>query len=406
MRQKAKQILAPLVSLFSLVLGISFFMTYITVWLQAEGSSEWVIGGMHSAFYGGLFLGSFVIERGIRQVGHIRVFAATASLTCVSILAMGLQFDPYLWLGARFLAGFCLAAQYITIESWLLTLSSIYDRGRILAIYMMALYLAQAISQYLINVIPIDGTQGFILSALFVALSIVPITTTRKQQPHMVELSQYTLLGLFRLSPFGFLACLLSGMLLSCVYGFIPAFAVERNLSIATTMSVIIFGGMLLQWPFGKISDVFDRRKILLILAASLFIPSYLIFMSIDPYWIIPLVFLLGGILFTLYPLAISQVCDRVGHEDLTGVTGLLLIVYGVGSTVGPLVAPLFMEYFEIAGLFLYFMVISGILTTIGVIAMIMQRPVAAEEQQEFVPLTHLTPIAYELDPRTEESGE
>lgn len=404
MFEKSKLILSPLLSLLFLITGTSFFMTFMTVRLQTEGASEWVIGGMHSAFYGGLFIGAFIIERGIREVGHIRVFAATASLTSASIIVMGLSNDPYVWIVARFIAGFCIAAHFVTIESWLLALSSVFDRGRILAIYMIGYYTAQAASQYLINFVNIEGAEPFLVSAFFVSVSIIPVTSTRKPQPFLHDLSKFTLFYLFKLSPFGFIGCFLSGMLISCIYGFTPAYAVAHNLPIATLMAVTILGGVVLQWPFGKASDFFDRRIILLSLGFFLMFPSLgILFFQNSQNAILALSFLMGGIIYTLYPLSLSQVCDRVGHSDLVGVTGLLLIVYGIGSTLGPLTAPLFMIGFETEGLFIYYAFISVVMTIVGIIAIILHKPVKLENQQEYVPLTGVTAVAYELDPRSEE---
>lgn len=405
MFEKSKLIVSPLLSLLFLITGTSFFMTFITVKLQTEGSSEWVIGGMHSAFYGGLFLGAFIIERGIRVVGHIRVFAATASLTSASIVVMALSDEPHIWVIARFIAGFCIAAHFVTIESWLLALSSVFDRGRILAIYMIGYYTAQAASQYIINWVNLESAEPFLVSVFFVSISIIPVTSTRKPQPHLHELSKFTLLQLFKYSPFGFMGCFLSGMLISCIYGFTPAFAVTHSLPVATLMAVTILGGVLLQWPFGKASDVFDRRYVLLLLGILLIFPSMgILFFQHDENAILAFSFLLGGIIYTLYPLSLSQVCDRISHADLVGVTSLLLIVYGIGSTIGPLTAPLLMVPFGTEGLFIYYALISVLMTVVGIISIALHQPEKAEHQQDYVPLTPVTSVVYELDPRGEDN--
>lgn len=403
MLEKSKLFFSPLASLLFLIIGSSFFMTFITVHLQTKGAGEWAIGSMHSFFYGGMFLGAFIIERGIRQIGHIRVFAVTASMTCASMLTMALNDDLWVWQGSRFVAGFCMAAQFVTIESWLLVLSSVLDRGRILAIYMISFYTAQALSQYIINVVDLNSAQPYIISALFVSFSVIPVTTTSRPQPHVPEKSKFGLITLFKIAPFGFIGCFMSGMLISCIYGFTPAFAVDKGLPVARLMAATIFGGVLLQWPFGKASDLFNRRAILLLLSALLIVPSLLVLTFLGDVKItLILSFVLGGIIYTLYPLSLSQVCDRVGHNDLVGVTSLLLIVYGIGSMLGPITAPLIIVPFGFQGLFIYYAVIGAIMTVVGLITLLLYRPTKLV-QQEYEPLMPVTSVAYELDPRKDE---
>ncbi len=97
-------------------------------------------------------------------------------------------------------------------------------------------------------------------------------------------------------------------------------------------------------------------------------------------------------------PYSFSQVCDRVGHQDLTGVTGLLLIVYGVGSTLGPIMTPWFIMDLGDSGLMVYYITMSMLLTILGSITILGRKGGSREDHHEYEPLMHLNPVIYELE--------
>ena len=55
----------------------------------------------------------------VAAVGHIRSFAAFASIMSVSALGIVLLIDPLVWAVMRFIGGFCMAGMIMVTESWL-----------------------------------------------------------------------------------------------------------------------------------------------------------------------------------------------------------------------------------------------------------------------------------------------
>lgn len=391
---KVRYLLSLILSLFFLVCGTSFFMTFITVRMQDDGLNEWYIGGMHSFFYAGLFLGAYLVGHGLRVIGHIRAFAAMAGLISASMLLMGLTASLPVWFLARFAMGFCLGGHYVIIESWMLAISSVLDRGRILAIYMLALYISQGISQFTMDFVEMNSSQAFMVCALSVSLSIIPLSITRKSQPIVCEDDHFSLRMLFKASPYGVIGCMISGMLISCLYGFTPSFALDESLSVSTSMAVTILGGVLFQWPLGKLSDHIDRRLVLLFLGIFLSIPSILLlFGHGSAIFDLILLFLIGGTIFAIYPVAIAQVCDQLGDVDFTRATGMLMIIYGFGSIIGPLIVPALMQNAESLGLIYYYILISVVLAVSGIIVLMVQDPVKPEEKEEFIARSNIPPV-------------
>jgi len=399
---------APLSAVVLMIFGSAFYTTFLSIFLESTGYSREKIGIIQSAFFLGMFLGAFQMEKLIKRVGHIQALAVFGSLAASSTLLQGLIQNFPAWIVLRFLFGLSLAALYIVIESWMLNHSSPKTRGAILSLYMISLYAAQSASQQLLVFINIHSMTPFIISALFTALSIIPVglSTTKMTLPETHESIRF--FQIVKASPFGVVGCIISGLILSSLYSFLPIFSEAKQMSSANLMSITIAGGVLLQWPIGKLSDRFERRRTMLIVVAVAFLLSVVVFVykQAPAESILIFAFLIGGFLFTLYPLSITQVCDHLDHSHITAATAFLLIAYGLGSVLGPMTSSLMIKAFGIQSIFLYFSALLGLLGVVGIYVTARRPIVPLQEQTDFLPLPNVTPIAYEMDPRSEETDE
>src|SRR3546814_6857661 len=69
---------------------------------------------------------------------------------------------------------------------------------------------------------------------------------------------------LYRTSPLGFVGAAVTGVMMGAFYGLGAVFARGVGLNTAGTalfMSATILGGVALQWPLGRLSDLVDRRR-------------------------------------------------------------------------------------------------------------------------------------------------
>lgn len=406
-----RSVTAPILSIIILMMGNGLIMTFSTVRMQLEGATTSMIGLITASYYFGLFLASFRVDKLIEKIGHIRAFSSFAALSAALIMIQGLYVNPYAWVALRFIAGIAMAGLFISIESWLLVKSTVKTRGKILSIYMIAYYAALAAGQYLLDLADPRDLTLFCLAVILCALSIIPVCLTRTPGPVMQEPSLLKINHLFRISPLGVTASVFSGIILGAVYGLSPVYAKQIGLSvseIANFMGVTILGGLILQWPIGELSDHFDRRKILLLTAIATVIIAILITMfgNKSPSMLLILIALFGGFSFALYPICISHACDQIEVHDTVATTGALLLAYGVGSVIGPNIAPFFMQWFGPTGLF-YFYIINGIFIAAVCIARILtQPPVPEDEKLPYSNIPRTTPLVGELDPRSDTPSE
>lgn len=405
-----RSVISPIISLIILVMGSGLFMTYVTVRLRLEGYSSATVGIVSATYYAGLLLGSFRAEKIIARIGHIRAFASFASITSVCVMFQGLFVSGWLWGILRFIGGACMGGLFVAIESWLLVKSIPETRGKVLSIYMAAFYGAMAGGQFLLNISDPISLIPFAITVILSSFSVVPVSMTRTMAPVIQEPSFLNIFKLTKMAPLGMIGCTLSGMILGTVYGLLPVYAEEIQMNvteIARLMSVTIFGGLVLQWPLGIISDHLDRRKVILISSVVTVILAVIIAIlnNFIPLLLLILSGLFGGFSFALYPLCISHACDSVDHKDIVAATGGLLLAYSLGAIIGPLIAPYSITILGPKGLFIFFAIIAVLLSIAALFRIFQKPPIPEEEKVPYTNMPRTTPLASELDPRSDEEN-
>jgi MFS family permease len=391
------------------MLGQGFFNTYVSIRLSIDGYSSGMIGIVNSCYFLGMMLGSLYIERFIRRIGHIRAFAIFASINAAAIITQSFILTIPTWMFFRFVVGVCAAGLFVVIESWLLLLSTIKTRGKLLSLYMVAIYAAQGAGQFILNLMPLDSHIPFATSVLLSSLSVIPVCVMRSGAPqHSEDASMMTIFHVAKKCPFGILGCLIAGMVLSAFYSLGPVFArktLDSVMQVSSLMGYTILGGLVLQWPIGHLSDIFDRLKVLLAVAAILICITITLFFTLPYPYLIAVAILFGGFSFTLYPLSITFTSDHFHSSKIVSITCSLYVVYGLGSIIGPLLSPLVMNYTRPSGLFLYDAILVVLLVIVGLSNLSKKREKIEEDQQgEYIPLPRTTPLAFYLDPRQDDA--
>jgi MFS family permease len=155
-----------------LMLGNGLFSTLLAVRAGIESYSTQMTGVIMAAYFAGLVVGVFWCRSAIRDVGHIRSFAAFAAIMSVLPLGHAFLVHPWAWVVFRGLAGLCIAGLFMVTESWINERASNEMRGRILAVYLTAYYAALAGGQFLLNVGDPRARALFALVSILVSLAI------------------------------------------------------------------------------------------------------------------------------------------------------------------------------------------------------------------------------------------
>ena len=251
-------------SLIGLAVGVQGSL--LGVRAELEGFEDFLIGLLMSCYFAGFLGGSMLAPRIIERVGHIRIFAAVSAVASVTILVHALYVDPWAWAAMRLLTGFAFSCIYVASESWLNQASSNETRGQILAIYMTILLAGVCAGQFLLNVADPQDFTLFILISVMVSVAAVPILLTVIATPHIEETERVSIAHLWRRAPMGVIGIILSQWMASVVFGMGAVYATKMGMSVSEVaffMGSMMAGGMILQWPLGKLSDHMDRRWVL-----------------------------------------------------------------------------------------------------------------------------------------------
>ena len=332
------------VGLAFLLLAAGLFGTLLGVRSELIKLPTVVSSLISASYYGGFLVGSRVALSALSRVGHIRVYAALASLLSAAILAVGLTESAPAWAWLRFVTGLCLAGQYVVAESWLNNLATNENRGRLLAIYAVVTSGAFGLGQVLLFAIDARVVTGFAIASIITSLAVAPVALSEDAvAPPVVEREHVSLRELAKTVPTGVFSCLLVGMAHGALTGMAAIYATRVGLStgrIGLFVAAPNIGGMLLHWPVAAASDDIDRRAVGFAASIGAIGASVLLLLgpSTSPMALL-LIALLGGCSYPLYSIAAAYTNDWIEPEHVNAAASQLVTLYGLGAVVGPFVA-------------------------------------------------------------------
>lgn len=396
-----------LTAIFVLMAGGGVLSTLTGVRLEESGSGTLQIGLAATAYFAGLTAGSLHVHRIIAGVGHIRAFTAFVSLFSASTLAYALHLDPFLWSALRFIDGLCIAGVFVCLESWLNERAAPETRGIVLAGYMIVLYSGQALGQFLLGICGAGSVLPFIAASILISLAAIPVALTRIAAPTMGADEPLALRRLYSISPLGIAGATVTGLMMGAFYGLGAIYARRLGMDLAATatfMSVVIFGGVALQWPLGRLSDTFDRRVVIVgTFGAAALTSGTLAFMTVPGAALLAVGALFGGLVFALYPLCVAHTNDHLRPDERVAASGGLVLFYSVGAAAGPIAGGGAMAFADNA-LFLFLAACAAGVLMFGLWRLRVAAPVPGAEQQAYQVLPRTTPMAAALDPRGSET--
>lgn len=382
---------ALLLSVALLVAGNGLQQTLIGLRAGIEGYSGETVGVMMSAYFIGFVIASIYAPWVIQRVGHIRAFAAFASAGSVFALCFVLFVSAPVWIALRVMQGACYAGLVIVVESWLNASAEAKWRGRVLAIYSVVMYAAWAISQPIIALADPSGFVLFAVVSIFLSLALMPITLSNAGGPGVVVATRVGIGQMVAISPVALAGAFTMGGVVGAFFSMWPSVSHALGDSTAATgftLSATLIGALVCQWPLGWLSDRIDRR--LIILAGSLAgITVTLLFLGAladrHDLPVSALAFILGGALMPLYSICLAEVNDRIDNSEMIAVASGFVLVYGVGSAVGPFIAGLAIGQIGPSGLFVFMAGGLGLFAAFNVLHVWFQTKTEDSDKQSYV---------------------
>lgn len=403
---------ALILSIVLLVSGNAFLMTLLGIRLSIEQVAPDVIGWVLVCYSIGFVLGTLYVHRVIGRVGHIRAFAVFAAVAAVASLMYPMAVSMVFWAFLRVLSGFSIAGVLVVIESWFSSRATNANRGALFAVYQIVFYLSAAGGQLVVNVGDPANFMPFSLAAILLTLALVPLSLTRMEAPAIEQASRMSIFTLARQSFSGVAGALICGVMIGGFYALGPVYATLVGLDVAKTstfMASAIVAAMILAWPLGRVCDRFDRRRVMfwVALIAAAAAGAVGVLETTNLAMLTLLVGLFTGLSASVYPIAVAITNDRMETSRIVSASATLLLSYGVGSVIGPIVMAELIGLLGPRGLFLGnagFLVLLALITSYRISH---TEDVPVEEQEHFVPaMPETSPVLTELDPRNEEFHE
>ena len=401
------QLLPLYLSCTLLLMGNGLLFIIIPMSMRLDGQDTDAIGLVMSLYFVGMLLGSLYGRHLISRVGHIRIFAACASVATMCALLHSIWSVPLIWGLLRILIGFTNATFFMTMETWLSESSTSENRATVFGSYQFVTYFGLALGQLMLNFAEPQDPILYIYVAMLFCLCMIPVLMSRSGGPRFIEPEPMPLKVLYRTSPLGVVGIMISGICLGAFYNMSSVYGADVGMTksqIATFMSATMVGGFLLQFPIGKLADSFDRRTVLVItLLLACLAAMVLPIMAVRDEMAITIAcaVILSGALACVYPIALADAFDRLKPTEMVAASGKLILAYALGGAIGPYTSSLLMKHMGPDALFGYLIVASLILVAFVMYRMSIRSAVPDALQESFV-VQGMTPMATELDPRTE----
>lgn len=393
--------ISPLLAGAACLLGANgLAMTMIAVRARVEGLPDSSIGLLGSLYFAGLILGVLMTPFLIARAGHIRVFAALASVSAISILAIAFLPTGWLWMGARLVSGAAFCGTAMVLESWLNAIASNASRGRILSIYRIVDMSAVMGGQFLLPVFGATGTDILIVLAILYCLALVPISLASEGNPPAPPARLVNPLMLWRVSPVAIVGIFTIGLTNGAFRMVGPVYAETIGLDLETVAAFIAFwvlAGALFQYPAGWMSDRVDRRLILIAFTIAAGLACLLIAQAASETTLFVGVFLFGGFALPLYSLSAAHANDHAAPGQFVDVAAGLTLSFGCGAMIGPFIASLLMGAFGPAAFFVYTASLHLALVLFIAVRMSRRGAVPASQRRRFVWLLRTSPMIFRL---------
>ena len=401
--------LSAITNSWALLLGIAFLMlgnglqsTVLSVRGSIEGFSTESIGAVMTCYFIGYLAGSFVTPKVLANVGHVRVFAALASLSSASALLHAVFIDPYTWGAMRLITGFCFAGLYIVAESWLNDMATNETRGQTLSTYLIVQMLGIIIAQFVLNLWDASGYALFVIISVLVSISFAPILLSVNAAPVHSTTKRMSIGDLYRASPLGAVGCFILGGIFAAQFGMGAVFATAKGLSLADLsifVAMIYVGGLLAQYPLGYISDRMDRRLLISALtgAGTVALIVGMLFSGSSTV-LLTMAFMMGAVSNPLYSLLIAYVNDYLEQDDMAAASSGLLFLNGIGAILGPLIVGWMMTNLGPDSYFAFIAALFALISAYAAYRMTQRAAPSVEDTNTYAAIApQMTAVAHEV---------
>jgi MFS family permease len=188
-----------------------------------------------------------------------------------------------------------------------------------------------------------QSVTGFGIAAILVSVAVTPVALSEDAAPpRFTETVHLSLRELWEIVPTGMITSLLVGITHGAFIGLSAVYATRLGLStaeIGAFVAMPTLGSLLFGVVVSGASDRIDRRVVGSVAAAVAAVGALgLVHFGPDRWQGFVCMVVIGGMTYPLYSIAGEYTNDWVPAERLTAAAGHLVMLYGAGAFLGPIV--------------------------------------------------------------------
>ncbi|HWA44813.1 MAG TPA: MFS transporter [Hypericibacter adhaerens] len=317
--------------------------------LDSRGVSSGLIGLSAASQALSVFAVAPLAPAVIARFGVLRVVTGAIVATAAMFALLPLHIDPYVWMPIRFLLGGSVGLLFIAGQTWINQTAIDESRGLVGGVLGFLWSAGFAFGPVIITLAGIEGWAPFLCGIALVLASALPLLFAGGLAPPIATDGPRR--GYWRLFPVAALALLAAPMLAttdSINDSFLSLYAMRHGFTrpdAVLLLTTLFVGTTVGHLPVGWLADRIDRRKVLTATVALSLLLALAMIAAMPagwPAW--PVAFFWGAAMGGVWTVAFAMVGDRFRGTELAAATTLSSLLYGIGSSLGPVIAGHAME--------------------------------------------------------------
>jgi len=184
-------------------------------------------------------------------------------------------------------------------------------------------------------------------------------------------------------------------------------------LEISIVTFLLAISGAIAQFPIGKISDIYDRRKVIvastfgaaifalitIFVSGQIYLPDGL---ATSKTWFYIFFILFSFCSLPMFSLILAHTNDYITKDKFVAAGAGLQFTFGLGAISGPFLCSIFMDLAGSNGFFVFLFIFHFLIGVFGIYRMRVRETVENPDSQFVAMPQTITPAGIELNPTTE----
>jgi MFS family permease len=314
-------------------------MPLVPLALEQQGYDKLTIGLVSAAWGVGMLCFGTRIPKLAARLGAVPAIVGAVVIGALLSCAYTVTSGPLAWGILTFLHGAIGGVPWVVSEIWMNVVVEEKRRGRVMGIYGALVALGMALGPLVLQVVGVYGPVPFLTGAALSLLVALPLLPFWHAAPRIRVDAASDFSAIVLAAPLAMFAAFSCGLGEQVAFSFLPVYAVGAGVSADTGalwLSAFVMGNVVLQWPIGWAADHADRRAVLAgCTLASMVLVIALPLVSARSAAALGVVMLWGGISFSIYPVGLALLGQRVKAGDIARANTAFSMLYILGGLVG-----------------------------------------------------------------------